>query len=108
MQRFAGVVPFHGDVVRADVGVDRFLPRADTRKCVGRHMECVRRIGREVRVLPRVRQRARRQGGNVVAVNQVVRHARMIGLQRVQPFENGRGLELIGVGLVGRQRRLID
>ena len=54
-------VELHRDVVRSDVGVDGFLPRADAGERVGGHMEGVRRVGREIRVLARVRQRARRQ-----------------------------------------------
>ena len=108
MQRFAGVVPLHRDVVRPDVRVDRFLPRADAGERVRRHVERVRRVGREVRVLARIWQRARRERRYVVAVNQVMRHAGMIGFDRVELLQNRRGFELVGVGLVGRQRRLID
>ena len=108
VQPFADVVPRHGGVVRADVGVDRLLPRADAREGVRRHVERVRRVGREVRVLPRVGQRARRERRHVVAVNQIVRDAGMIGLHFVEPLEDRGGLQLVRVGLVGGRRRLID
>ena len=75
---------------------------------MGRHVERVRCVGRQVRIFPRVGQTARRQRRRVVAVNEVVRHPGMIGLERVELFENRRGLQLVGVGLVGWQRRLID
>ena len=67
-------------VGRHDVGVDRFLPGADARERVRRHVQRVRRRRRDRRVACAPRQRAIRQRRHVVAVNDVVRDAGMIGL----------------------------
>ena len=87
---------------RTRVGVDRFLPVAEPRKGVRRHVQRVRRRRRDFRVTPRRLERAIGQRRKVVAVDDVVREAGMIRLASDQLFENRAGLELVGEGLVGR------
>ena len=91
-------------VGRQDVRVDRLLPRADTREGVRRHVQRVRRRRRDLRVAARRAQRVIGQRRHVVAVDDVVRDARMIGLLGVELLEDRPGLQLIRVRLVGRLR----
>ena len=67
---------------RCEVGLDRLLPVAHAREGVRRHVQRVRRGGRDLRVAARGVERAGRQRRRVVAVNDVVREPGMIGLPR--------------------------
>jgi hypothetical protein len=63
-----------------DVAVDRILPIAGAGKSMRRHVQGVRRIGRNLGVTTRRIQRARSERRDVVGVNDVVREARVIRL----------------------------
>ena len=80
------------DRARRDVGVDRFLPVAEPRKRVRRHVQRVRRRRRDFRVTPGGFERPIGERRKVVAVDDVVREARMIRLAGDEPFENRAGL----------------
>ena len=62
------------------VGVDRLLPVAEAREDVRRHVLRVRRRRRDPRVPPRGVEALVGDGREVVAVDQIVRHARVVGL----------------------------
>ena len=70
-----------------------------------RHVQRVRRRRRDLRVAPRRLERAVGKRGHVVAVNDVVREPGVFGLLGEQLLEHRAGLQLAGVGLVGRIRR---
>ena len=102
-----GLVRLRG-LHRRDVGSDRFLPIADAREDVRRHVLRVRR---------RRRDRSVELGGIepllgdrriVVEMDQIVRHARMSRLPLEDRLEDCRALELVGVGLVGGRRRHVE
>ena len=86
---------------RRDVRVDRFLPVADARESVRWHVQGVRRGRRDFRVSPRGVERFGRQGRHVVAVNDVVREARMLRLGREELLEDCARLQAARVGFVG-------
>ena len=68
----------------------------------------MRRVRCDLRVAAGRIERARRQRRHVEAVDDVVREPRMLGLPRELLLEDRRRLQLVGVGLVGRQRRLAE
>ena len=87
------------------IRLDRRLPVAEARECVRRHVERVRLFGRDGRVSPGRVDRARRERRHVVAVDDVVREPRMVGMVRPEALEHRPGFQLIRVGLVGWVRR---
>ena len=89
-----------GRLHRRPVGVDRLLPVAEPREDVRRHVLRVRRRGRDLRVATRGVEALVGDGREVVAVDQVVGHSRMLGLLGEDLLEDGRGLELVRVRLV--------
>ena len=91
-----------------DVGLDRILPCAHAREGVRGHVKRMRRGRRDLRVAAGGIERARRQRRHVEAVDDVVREPRMIGLPGEFLLEDAGRLQLVGVRLVGRQRRLIQ
>ena len=104
-------VQFFGDCAvsprgraRRDVGVDRFLPVAEPRKRVRRHVQRVRRRRRDLRVTPGRFERLIGERRKVVAVDDVVREAGMIRLAGDESFENRASLALLGERLVARRR----
>ena len=64
--------------------------------------------GRELRVAPRGRQTLLANRGEVVAVDDIVRYARMVGLPGFDRLQNRGRLELPGVGLVAEIHRLVE
>ena len=85
------------DRARRDVRVDRFLPVADARERVRRHVQRVRRRRRDLRVAPRGVERPIGERRHVVAVDDVVREARMIRLAGDELLENRAGLQQVRV-----------
>ena len=81
------------------------LPHADAREGVRRHVQRVRRRGRDRRVALRGETRAGSERGDVVGVDDVVRESRVIGLLRPERLEDPPRLDLLRVRLVRRQRR---
>lgn len=71
-------------------------------------MQRVRHRGRHRRVAARRGQPALGEHGRIVAVDQVVRDAGMVRLLQVDRLEDCRRLELLGIGLVGGQRRGVE
>ena len=61
---------------------------------------------RDLRVAACGVERARREGRHIVGMDDVVREAGVIRRLREHPLEQGAGLKLLGVGLVGRRRGL--
>ena len=108
VQLFRDRVVFPCGRRRRQVGLDRILPKADARERVGRHVERVRRVRRDLRVAPRRVERARRERRHVEAVNDVVREPGMLGLALELALEDAGGFQLVRVRLVGRQRRLVE
>ena len=68
----------------------------------------MRHIGRDLRVTARGRHALLRDRRRVVAVDQVVRDARMVGMLLELLLEDRPGLEVGGIGLVGLQLRPRD
>ena len=63
---------------RREIRTNRVLPQAEPREDVRRHVKRVRRVGRDLRVALRGRERQRRELRIVEAVNQVMRDPRVI------------------------------
>ncbi len=108
VHRVQGVIAFlalQRHVRRSAVGAHRILPRPDPRKDVRRHMQRMRRVGRDAGVTPGRGHPFLRDRRGVIAVDQVVRHARMVRILRELLLEDRRRLEGIRVGLV---RGLLD
>ena len=93
---------------RSRVGRDRFLPIADPGENVRRHVLRVRRIRRDLRIAQRRRQAFGGDARIVVQMDQIMRDAGMLRLALEDRLEDGRPLELVGVGLVGGRRRDIE
>ena len=105
--RAGSVVRGHGD--RALIGDDRLLPHADHRVDVRGHVLGVRRRRRDPGVLVGHGDATVRQRGEVIAVDQVVRHARMVGILLVDRLQDRDRLQqrihvLVIERLVQRQR----
>ena len=83
---------------RGEVGVDIVLPEADAGEDVRRHVQGVRRGGRDLRVAAGGGQSELRELRLIVGVDQVVGHAGMVGLGGEKFFENRGGLLAIGEG----------
>jgi hypothetical protein len=66
------------------------------------HVQCVRRLGRELRATCSGDRTAHRQLRIIVTVDDVMRNARMIGIFRFQLFKDIGSLELFCIGLVGK------
>ena len=80
---------------RPAIGVDRFLPEADARERVRRHVQRVRDIRRQRRIAASRAQRLLGERRVIVGVNDVVRETWMFRMFFVERLENGRGLELL-------------
>ena len=87
------------------VRIDRILPQAQPRENVRRHVQGVRRRGRDPGITPRGRKRQNRQLRRIVAVDHVVRDARMVRLLRQNAIQDLGRLFLVGVILIGGGRR---
>ena len=87
-------------LIGGEVGLDRLLPHAQGGEDVRRHMERMRRRRRQRRISPRRRQPFHRDRRVVVGVNDVMHDSGMIGLCRLQLFEDASGFQLTRVGLV--------
>ena len=104
MQLLVEVAGFFRDALRDVVRVDRFLPIADTREDMRRHMLCVRGVGRDLGVEPRRIKALLGDRRIVVEMDQVVRDAGMLRLALKDRLQDRRSLELVGIGLVGRPK----
>ncbi len=96
-------------LVRLEVRVDRLLPHPDHRVDVRGHVHRVRRRRRDLGVLVRRRNAFLRERREVVAVDQVVRDAGVVGVFPVERREDGDRLAqrrhvLVVEDLVQRQR----
>ena len=87
---------------RGAVRLDRLAPGADAGEDVRGHVQRVRRIRRDLAVAARRLDALLRDRRVVVAVDEVMRGARMVGLVEEDRLEDLRRLELVGVLLVGR------
>jgi hypothetical protein len=103
MQLVVVLLPRLGRARRCVVGGDRFLPIADAREDMRRHMQRVRSPRRDLRVAGGRAQPFIGDGRIVVGVDQVVRDARMVGLALEYLLQDGRRLKLVGIGLVIRR-----
>src|SRR5262249_55879766 len=101
-----GVVPARRD--RLYVRRDGVLPHAQHRERMRGHVKRMWRGRREVRVAPRGRQTLLANGCEVVAVDDVVRYARMVGQLCFDGLQDGGRLELFGVSLVAEVHRLVE
>jgi len=99
--RLVRLVARNGDVPRTRVCRGGLLPRADAREDVRRHVQRVRRRGRDRRIAPRGRYPFVGDRRRVVAVDQIVRDAGMVGVLLEFILEDRRRLEIRRVGLVG-------
>ena len=93
---------------RLGVGRDRFLPVADAREDMRRHVLRVRRAGRDLGITPGRIEPLLRNRRSVVQVDQIMRHARMVRLALRDRLQDRRAFELLGVSLVGRRRRRVQ
>ena len=91
---------FRGGLGGRAIGVDGLLPAPHAREDVRRHVQRVGRRRGDAGVALRGGQALGRDRREVVAVDQVVGHPRMIGLLGEGLLEDAGGLELVGVGLV--------
>ncbi len=101
MQLVVKIRGFLRDTSRFDVGINRLLPVADAGENVRRHVLRVRRTGGHLGVASRRREPLLGERRRIVKVYQIMRDSRMLRLTRPDFFQDGRPLELIGIGLVG-------
>ena len=90
------------------VRLDRVLPVAKSREDVRGHVKGVGRVGRDARVSAGRAETLRGDRREVVAVDQVVRHAGVIRLLGEDRLQNGSGLQLVPVRLVVRVQRGVE
>ena len=96
-----------------EIGIDVVLPEADAGEDVRRHVQRMRRGRSDLRIAAGGRNSELRQLRLVVAVDQIMRHARMIGLGGEELFKNRGCLFAVGeclvvVGLGGKQRERVE
>jgi len=96
----AGQAIFLRRCCRSEIGVDRFLPQTEADKNVRGHVQSVRRVWRDFRVAAGCIERERSQSRVVIAMDDVMGEAGMLGMFCKKWFENGAGFPLICVGLV--------
>ena len=89
-----------GAFARIDVRLDRFLPQAQPRKNVRRHVLSVRRAGGDSGVSPGRSQGLGGQYRVVVVVDDVVGDARVVGPLGEQRFQEAAGFALVGIVVV--------
>ena len=106
MQLFSHPARLARSFSRAAVGFDRFVPEAHSGEGMRRHVQRVRNSGRQRRVAAGRFERSLGQWRRVVGVDDVVRQPWMLRHLLEERLENIRRLSLLGVGLVGRRRRL--
>ena len=94
-----------GHFLRARVRGGGLLPGAHAGEDVRRHVQRVRRRGRDARVAARGGEPLVGDGRRVVAVDEVVRDAGMVGILPEFVLEDGGRLEIRRVGLVGLRLR---
>src|SRR5204862_5067407 len=94
-------VAFQRDLGRAPVGRRGILPGAHAREDVRRHVQRVRRVGSDAGVALGGRHALLRDRRRVIAVDEVVRDARMVRILGELLLQYRRRLERIAVGLVG-------
>ncbi len=75
---------------------------------MARHMQRVRHGRRERGIAARRGQSLLGKRRRIVAVDEIVRDAGMIGRRNLCLFEDGRRFALVRIGLVGRQRRRVE
>ena len=90
------------------VGLDGLPPVPSPREDVGRHVERVRRRWRDRGVPPRGGESLLGDRRVIVTVDEVVRDTRVLWLGGEDLLEDRRGLQLVGVRLVGRERRRVE
>ena len=100
----AGLGGLHG----CGICSDRFLPITDPRKNMRGHVLRVGRVRCDLCIAQRRRQAPGGNGRIIVQMDQVVSDTWMLRLSLKDRFEDGRALELIGVGLVGRRCRNVE
>ena len=93
------------DLKRRRVRGDGFLPKPDHGVDVRRHVPRVRHGRRNAGIAPRRRYSLLGKRREVVGVNEVVRHARMLRVLLEEFLQQRRGLDLIGVGEIAFRRR---
>src|SRR5215831_12184958 len=93
---------------RLYVRCDGLVPHSQHREGVRGHVKRMRRGRRELRVAPRRRQTLLANGCEVVAVDDVVRYARMVGQLCFDGLQDGGRLELFGVSLVAEVHCLVE
>jgi hypothetical protein len=101
-----GMVAVEGCVPRrlrgGAIRLDRLAPKPEAREDVRRHVQGVRRVGRDLRVKLRGLDAMLRDRWIVVAVDQVVGDARMVRIGLRERLQDARRLQLVRVCLVGR------
>ena len=93
---------------RCRVGFDRLLPVTDACEDVRWHVQCMRSIRRNLGIAARRVDASLRNRRIIVKVDQVVNHAGMLRLAKIDLLENACALELICIGLVGQRRADIE
>ena len=88
---------------RSLVGIDRLHPIAHAREDMRRHVQRVRGVRRDIRIAQCRRQPFLRERREIVGVNEIVGHARMVRMLGKLRFENCSRLQRPGIGLVGRR-----
>jgi hypothetical protein len=97
-----------GRAHRRGIGRNRFLPVADAREDVGRHVLRMRRRRRDLGIARGGVETFLGDRRIVVGVDQVVGDAGMLRLALEDPFQDRRRLELVGIGLVGGRGRDVE
>ena len=85
---------------RANIGIDVVLPQTEPRKNMGWHVQGVWCSRCKLRIPACRRQAQLRHVGFVIRMDQIMRHARVIGLLGKQFLQHRGGSLSIGVGLI--------
>src|SRR5260370_704260 len=92
---------------RPNVRINRFPPQSETRKCVRRHVQRVWRGWCNLRVPASRDERARRERGNVIGMDNVVGQTGVIRLLCEFLLEDRGSFKALGISLVSRINVLI-
>src|SRR5215471_1242642 len=93
-------IVFLGRRFGSEIGFDRLLPKAQARKNMRRHMQCMRRVRRDLGVAPRSIERLLRKRRIVVGMDDVMSYPGMIWLLGKSLFQNRAGLLLVRICLI--------
>ena len=100
VQLVPGCIVFPGRRFRSKVGFDRLLPKAQAGKNMRRHMQCMRRVRRDLGIAACCIEGPTGKRRIVVGMDNVMSYPGMIWLLGKNLFQNRTGLLLIRISLI--------